>query len=343
MSDFLAKAQVVNLAVVEEKKLKWLWQNHFPLGKISIIAGDPDVGKSFLTMDIAARVSSGSTWPDGSGNEEGKVLIMTAEDDLEDTVKPRLRKNGAKMENVIALQTIKYTDEKKGEEKIKLPSLIDNLDLIRDEIQKYDIRAVIIDPINAYLGGVNTHKDAEMRNKVFAPLKDMAEKENVAILCIMHLNKMDSSNAKHRVSGSIGYVAASRATWLIANDNECDQRKLMVPVKFNLGPRPKGKSYKIITDDSDMPFIEWEDGEIDITADELVGNKSSRSPARDKAIVFLETILSDGPVHQVKIEERAIDQGITERTLRRAKKEIDVKSRHDGEKWVWYLENATSI
>src|SRR5690554_4603557 len=102
----LQQGNSISLSTVETKEIDWLHPGRIPKGKITIIAGDPDVGKTFLTLDIAARVSTGATWPDGAENKAGNVLILSAEDDLADTIVPRLKAANANLDNIFALQTI---------------------------------------------------------------------------------------------------------------------------------------------------------------------------------------------------------------------------------------------
>ena len=87
-----ANGGLVCLADVESRPLEWLWPDRIPLGKLTIIAGDPGLGKSLATLDIASRVSQGEPWPDQTDaiNPKGDAILLSAEDDLSDTIRPRL-------------------------------------------------------------------------------------------------------------------------------------------------------------------------------------------------------------------------------------------------------------
>lgn len=339
------QGQSIQLSTVETKLIQWLHPGRIPRGKITILAGDPDVGKTFLTLDIASRVSTGTTWPDGAPNEAGNVLILSAEDDLADTIVPRLQASEANLERIRALATIRKKAKGINEWVEAIPTLTEDFETIKREISIHAPKLIIIDPINAYLPGVDTHRDAELRTKVFAPLKKLAEEHDIAVLCVMHLNKSNSQSAKHRISGSIAYVAASRATWLITNDKDDHSRKLMIPVKFNIGPKPDGLAYKIIENDRKEPVIAWEADPINVDADEALSlEQQSSAPEREYAKEFLLGILEDGAIPAEDIFSEAEAHDISKRTLKRAKEQLGIRAIRRYEKgkrgvqgWSWEL------
>lgn len=339
-----SEGQSIKLSSVDPKPIKWLHPGRIPRGKITIIAGDPDVGKTFLTLDIAARVSTGEDWPDGSKNEQGEVLLLSAEDDLADTIVPRLLSANADLDQIHALPTITKFDPKTKKSLEVVPTLTKDFEVLRNEISINKPKLLIIDPINAYLPGVDTHRDAELRSKVFAPLKKLAEEFDLAIICVMHLNKGSSQNAKHRVSGSIAYVASSRATWIVVTDNDDNKRKLMIPTKFNIGTKPDGLAYKIIENKDGEPIIEWEEDPIEINADEALQPESSHASEREMAKEFLLEILRDGAVPSKTIKAESEEMSISGRTLQRAKSDLKVKAFRKGKDgvqgggiWYWIL------
>lgn len=344
--DFTDPSQAVKLSTVETRPIKWLHPGRIPRGKITVLAGDPDVGKTFLTLDMAARVSTGNKWPDGAKNEAGNVLILSAEDDLADTIVPRLRAAEANLDRIHALSTVTKINSSTSKAVDVVPTLTEDFETVEREIELHQPRLLIIDPINAYLPGIDTHRDAELRAKVFAPLKKLAEDYEVAVLCVMHLNKSNSKTAKHRVSGSIAYVAASRATWLITNDKDEHSRKLMIPVKFNIGPKPDGLAYKIIENEYNQPVLAWEPDPIDVDADEALSPDGSTAPERNYAQEFLIEMLANGPVPASDIYSEAEAFDIAKRTLQRAKKKLDISAYRKGAegekgggKWYWKMDN----
>lgn len=325
----------IPLETIEAKSVQWLWPGKMPKGKVSIIAGEPDSGKSFLTLDLAARISNGQTWPDGQPCEPGKVLLMTAEDDLSDTVVPRLIGMKADRSKIKALESVSVYNPETGEKEEKSPTIID-LPTIENEIARIAPDLFVIDPVNAYLPGLDTHRDAELRAKVFSPLKQLAEKHNLAVVCVMHLNKSNSQTAKNRVSGSIAYVAASRATWLVANDQDNPERKLFIPVKFNIGKKPEGLAYSIQEYEGNL-LLDWETEPIEESADEVLQPETTHSSERDVAKEFLESTLSDGAKPAKEILEEAKSFNLSERTVYRAKKNLNIKSEKKGNEWKWKL------
>jgi putative DNA primase/helicase len=160
---------------------------------------------------------------------------------------------------------------------------------------------------------------------------------------VKHLNKGGSQNAKHRISGSIANVGASRATWLVVSDKDDAERKLMLPVKFNIGPNPTGLAYRIVEYNKGEPIIEWEKEPIDMKADDALMPESTPSFERDIAKEFILDLLKDGAVPSKEIFKQAKEMSISERTLNRAKQALKVKAFRKGIEGVqgggnWYWE-----
>jgi len=190
---------------VKPEPIRWLWPGRVPLGKLTLIVGDPGLGKSFLTLDLAARVSAGEPWPDAPGaeNTPGAVVLLSAEDDLADTIRPRLDAAGADVERVAALSISSLQRD--------LP------DLEKAMHDAPGVRLVVIDPITAYLAGTDSHKNADVRS-LLAPLAELAARHRVAVVAVSHLNKHVGGSALYRAQGSLAFTAAARAVWLVAKD-----------------------------------------------------------------------------------------------------------------------------
>lgn len=334
----------ISLVSVTEKEVTYVWPKRIPRGKITIFAGVQGGAKTLTCMDIAAKISAGITWPDGAENTPGNVLLMSGEDDLGDTIKPRLRAAHADLSRVFALQMITKPNPEDGKPSEHIPTLTEDLGAIRREIQIRKPKLLIIDPVNAFLPGVDTHRDADLRSKVFAPLKQMAETENVAVIGIMHLNKAANQSAIHRVSGSIAYTAAARAAYLFTEDKNQPGRKLVLPLKFNVGPKPDGLAFKVMQDEEGLPIIAWEKDAVDIDADEALKPDNTSAPERAAAEEFLLKMLSDGPVDSSDIWEEADAFDISKSTLKRAKDKLNITAeavRKEGKPgvnhWVWKL------
>jgi putative DNA primase/helicase len=157
--------------------------------------GDPDEGKSYLTTAMAVYITRGKAWPDGAACEAGNVLIISAEDDIADTIKPRLEAHGADLKRVHFIETVNFC--KQGRKGQRLFSVQEDLDALDKELNRIgDVRFVDIDPITAFLGDCDSHVNAEVRG-LMGPFAKLAAKHNTAFLAISHLNKGES-NALYR-------------------------------------------------------------------------------------------------------------------------------------------------
>ncbi len=323
-SEYQGPINLINLDEIEPKPVEWLWPGRIPKGKLTIIAGEPDVGKSFLTMFLAASVSTGTDWPDGSKNQLGNVLLFSSEDDPNDTIVPRLRSNGANLTRIKAFRSI---HKKQGNQYVEGDiSIIADFAELKRLVSVFQPKLIIIDPIDAYLSGIDTYRNADMRANVFSPLKRLAEEFGTTIICIMHLNKTNSTVSKNRVNGSIAYVAAVRAAWLISADKNEPERKIMAPIKFNLGPRPTGLAYRITSDENEYPVLNWEKDPIKVSADNLLVTEDIPFSELEVAMQFLKEVLSNGPVPVNDIQKLAKEEDIAWRTIRRAKNAIRRKN-----------------
>jgi putative DNA primase/helicase len=204
---------VVSLADVKPLPISWLWFNRIPLGMLTLILGDPGLGKSFLTLYMAAKISTGGAWPDSGTPEnnapQGSVVILTAEDDLAHVVRPRLDALEADVSKIHALEGVKIRDEE-NHEHCEYFNLQRDLPALQQAVRdQRNTKLVIIDPLSAYLGGrIDSHKDAEVRS-VLRPLVELAEKCGVAVIGVTHLNKNASGKAVYRAMGSLAFLAAA--------------------------------------------------------------------------------------------------------------------------------------
>jgi len=331
-----AGAELVRLSTIEAQPLRWLWPGKIPTGKLTLLVGDPGLGKSVITLDLAARVTIGSPWPDGGVSEgPGDVIILSAEDDPADTIRPRLEVVGADLDRTFILRCIRKEDGKE-----RTFSLTADLGKLKEQLEHLGdtVKLLIIDPVSAYLGDTDSHVDASVRS-VLAPLAELAAQYGVAVLGVSHLNKGQGA-AIYRVQGSIAFTAAARAVWAVGKDPEDDtgRRRLLLPVKCNLAPDIGGIAYGL-EDANGIATVHWGDP---VTADvhEVMGPIDELG-AKDEAVRFLEDILSDGPMLAVEVYKEARKNGIKDRTLRRAKKELGaVAQKRIGQRgsWEWLLQ-----
>ena len=223
-ASFAPQAVFTRLAECTPTRLHWLWPGRVPLGKLTLLIGDPGLGKSFVTLDIAARVSRGLSLPALAGeaplaaSAPGSVLLLSAEDDALDTIHPRLAAAGADLNRIDVLKAIRVQRAGDGSHIESMFSLQSDLALLEDEIAKRDnCRLVVIDPITSYLGRSDSHRNSEMR-ALLAPLSELAARTGVAVLAVNHLNKMGQGPAIYRSMGSLTFAATARSVLAVMND-----------------------------------------------------------------------------------------------------------------------------
>ncbi len=328
----------VNLADVEPREVSWLWSGRIPLGKITLIGGDPGLGKSTMTMDITARVTRGDGWPDDREyrTAPAKVILFNSEDDIADTIRPRLDKAGAIIENVIVVQGVPHLDSE-GKPVARGFDLSRDLARLTRELEGTpSVRLVVIDPISAYCGKVDSHNNTDVRG-MLAPLADLAAKHSAAILLVTHLSKGSTqSRAVYRAMGSLAFAAAARAVWAVEKDPEDPERRLWVPVKFNCGPMPSGLAYR------SAGHIIWDDQPVLQSADELLcgDGKSSKTMQEDPASRWLIDFLDDGPQASTEVFTQSEACGFSRSQINRAKTKLGISPRKEGfekGKWIWEL------
>jgi putative DNA primase/helicase len=340
-----SSAEIIRVSSVQAQPIKWLWPSRMALGKVTMVAGNPGLGKSQFTTYLASQVSNGGNWPAREGScPHGSVLMLSAEDDIADTIRPRLEAAGADINRVHVLIAIKEATATRG---FNLALDLQQLEKALTDIG--DVKLIIIDPITAYLGATDSHKTADVR-ALLAPVSDLAARHGVAIIAISHLNKGGGSEAMVRITGSLAFVAAARGAYLIQKDPGDSTRRLFLPIKNNLGVDNAGLAFRIVERETNggirAPAIEWEDGRVTMSADEALAaasaNDGEEGAALREAVEFLSGELKVGPVSQKTIKADATANGISERTLRRAKSTLGVVTRKMGMKegWTWELPGA---
>jgi hypothetical protein len=331
-------------ADIAPEPLTWLWPGRIPRGKLTLLIGDPGQGKSLVTVDIASRVTCEKPFPDGAACESGEVILLSAEDDPADTIRPRLDAAGADVSRVHVLEAVRIRlgDGELAEKSFNLET---DLAVLEETLRKYPgVRLIVIDPISAYLGGVDSHRDAEVRG-LLAPLTTLAARYHVAILGIAHLPK-SRQRAVHSVIGSIGFAAAARAVWAVATDMDDPDRRLMLPVKQNLAANTGGLAFRVEAPNG-APRILWEEGVVSVDVNDVLGGFEDRETrsARREAAEWLREQLTDGPLPVKKIEMEARAAGFDSwHTVRDAAGMLRVKKTKGGFEsgWEWSLPEGIS-
>lgn len=327
---------------VEVEQPKWIWPRYLPAGKLTVLAGDPGLGKSTIAIDLVSRVTQGTFLPLMENRTiKGTCFIASAEDAAEDTIVPRLIACGADLSRVEILRRVN-TEE--GERYMNFPRDINNL---KDRVSKCGARLVIIDPLNAFLSKeTDAHRDQDVR-LVLAPFEDMAEELQVAILIIAHLNKREESSAMYRIGGSIGIVGAARSVLAVTQLDTPTKPRVLYSIKSSLSKRPPSLEYQVRNARRTKQGTEWlgEDiiksskvrwmGEVEFDP----GKKSiqSKDSAVDLVKEFLQQIIMDAEVSTEEIYREAKKAGISQRQILSCKDLIGIRSikKQDGWYWAW--------
>jgi hypothetical protein len=314
-------ALAVRMADVEPEPVEWLWEPYIPRGKLTSIEGDPGVGKSFLTMALAAQISRGEKLP-GVRHTTGPapVLLLTAEDGAADTIRPRLDAAGADVAKVHAI-TEPMSFDKAGAATLKR------------EIERVQPALVIIDPIVAYLPDRTDMNSASAVRPVLQRLARVAEETDTAIVFVRHLAKATQNKAIYRGLGSIDFTAACRSVLMVGFDPNEAEKRVVAHGKSNLAALGPSLAYTL-----KGGRFAWA-GRSSLSAEDLGGPPpdADQRSAREEAREFLLQTLADGPRPQVEVQAEAANIRISIASLRRAKGDLHVKASRVSGHWEWSL------
>lgn len=313
------------VSTVTNETVEWLWRRYLPLGYITILDGEPDKGKSLMTLDLIARVTTGGRMPDGTrGIEPAGAVLWTVEDGLADVIKPRLERAGADCDR-IAHRTVAVDSE--GHSR---GLTVADTERMRRDIQRVNAKLVVLDPLSAFLGKADSHRDSDVR-AALAPMQALLHEMGVGSAFVRHLTKAEGGSAMTRGLGTIAGTAVARSVLIVGREEQGEPMCVLARTKGNLGPAAPSLRYQPVGDPNDEdapPWIEWH-GVSDKTADELVAVQEPPSKLRD-AEAFVREHLSDGPVKTDDLNKAAKSEGIADHTLRRAKEKLGVTSRREG-------------
>ena len=328
-------------ADVAPQPIRWLWPGRIALGKVTVFSGDPGLGKSMLQAAFAGHISTARAWPDGAPCGLGDVLIPVAEDDAADTIRPRLDATGADVTRVHLVQGVEARD-RQGNMERRLLSLRHDVAALTTALAELPAaRLAVIDPVSAYLDGADSHNNAEVR-ALLAPLSEAAAATGCALILVSHLNKGGSgTSALYRTTGSLAFVAAARAAYVVTRDPLDGERRLLLPMKNNIGPGSKvGLAYRI-AEANGVPFVAW-DGIAELSADEALGGsreEDTESTLADQAGEWLRELLERRDVPVKEVRDAAQAAGYSWATMRRAQAALGVRPVKVGfdraAHWVW--------
>ena len=320
MEETRTELQMIKMSEIQSKEVAWLWYPFIPYGKLTIIQGDPGDGKTTLVLNIAAKLSKGEGLDsDMKLTEPLAVIYQSAEDGLADTVKPRLETAGADCENISVI------DESK-----KSLSMID--ERLEEAIIKTKAKLLILDPIQAYLGGNMDMNRANEARDMTKKLAALAEKYQCAIVLVGHMNKAAGNKAAYRGMGSIDFFAVARSVLLVGRVEGEENIRAVVQIKNNLAGFGHPKAFEL----SEDGFL-WL-GDYEITADEVLGGIAPKVNKLEQAKRLLQKLAeTNNAMQSNEIFNLAEEQNISRRTLENAKKELGVRAKRINNSWYWEL------
>ena len=314
-------------ASIHPEEVEWYYDGRVPLGALTLLVGPPGLGKTTFACELAARGTRGEL--DGAAAD---VIFATTEDSLAHTLVPRFTAADADRDRVHFMKILE-ADVEVG---LTLP---DHLPRLQDLVEDTGANLIVLDPVVGHLSGnIDSHKDHSVR-RALAPLAALAETTGCAILGIMHLNKSSSTDVLTRVAGSVAFGAAARSVLLLHSDPnavEGASDRLLIHGKTNLGPlavavrlRVEGRTITTVGGEIETSGIAWLGDDLGATAAKVLAGR--QEPSRvDAATGFLRAVLAEGPLPSVEVKALAVDEDITEQTLKRAKKELGIESKKKG-------------
>ena len=324
----------VSCAAITAIPVAWLWEPYLPRGKLVVLDGDPGTGKSFVTLDLAARVSAGLALPGGVASAPANVLLLNAEDDARDTIRPRVAAAGGDPERVRIFYAPGIGQE-------WTPQFPDDGPQLGRAFRELKPALVVIDPLTAFFAPqVSMNSDQAMR-LALSPLAVLAAETDACVLLVRHLRKAGGANAVYRGAGSVGIVGAARTGLMIARHPDDAELRVLTVSKTNVGPPGRTLGFRLAVAGSGQTVVDWT-GPLDVTADDLFGPGvpvRAGVRTRERAADWLRAFLTGGAKRAAEAEEAARAAGIPARTLARAKAAVGVKSEARGREgkleWWW--------
>ncbi|HKA06526.1 MAG TPA: AAA family ATPase [Gemmataceae bacterium] len=329
--------QLIRLTEIAQESINWVWPGYIPGGKLSLLDGDPDYGKSLISIDIAARLSRGRPLVDGTGGgAPRRTLFINAEDAANDTLRPRLEAAGADFDHVFVLGR----DGVPGGS-VRIPRHVRRIEeLVRSEW----ISMVVFDPYDAFLSRRLSAGNGQTVRRALGPLGDMAGRTGAAIVLVRHLTKEGRHKALYRGGGSTGIIGCARAALLVADHPKEKGLRVLTVSKSNLAVKPLALVYRVVKSPTGQPVVEWTDV-LEMTADEAL--HPAKEPKREelgilRAAEWLTEALRGGARPAGELIQEALAAGINERTLQRAREAANVITKLvnvDGKPthWLWKL------
>ena len=310
--------KLINMRDVEIEKVRWVWYPYIPYGKVTIVQGDPGEGKTTFVLALTALLTKGEPLPESDDvSEPINVIYQTAEDGLADTIKPRLVEYGADCSKVLVIDD--------SEKELTLSD-----ERLEVAIKETGAKMIILDPLQAYLGtDVDMHRANDVRS-VLKLLAAVANRTGCAVILIGHMNKAQGLKSSYRGLGSIDFQATARSVLLVGRMKDEPTIRVVAHDKSSLAPEGKSIAFEL----GENGFA-WK-GYCDVVVDDLLCGRGSVETKTMQMEAVLREMLSV-PVAAEEVFAKAQSLGISERTVKTAKKNVGVVTEKIGEKWVWKL------
>lgn len=347
VAEYARDVSLIRASDVTPEAIDWLWVGWLAVGKLHVFGGAPGTGKTTISMGLAATVTTGGRWPDGSRSTVGNVVIWSGEDDPADTLIPRLVLSGADLTRVYFIDEVR-----EGSERRSFDPARDMEPLRRKLAEIGGVKLLIVDPIVSAIVG-DSHKNAEVRRGL-QPLVDLASSMRCALLGITHFSKgTGGRDPVERLTGSLAFGALARVVLVAAKHQEEGEDghtvRLFCRAKSNIGLDDGGFEYDLQQAElkthpgifaSSVLWghaVEGAARELLATAD-ATGDDGEGSTLTD-AKRFLSDMLSDGPMRAGEIFKDADQAGYSKRSIQRAANAIKIERHKDGMKggWTWRL------
>lgn len=308
---------------VTAKPVDWLWYPYIPLGKLTVIQGDPGEGKSTFVLNLVSLLTNGQSMPDGYRlSAPGVAIYQCAEDGMADTIKPRLVQAGANCQRVAYII----------DDDISL-TLEDGR--IESAITETGASVFIIDPIQAFIPPDTDMLSATKMRSVLRKLANVAERNHCAVILVGHMNKGNSAKSLYRGLGSIDIAAIARSVLMISRDENRPDIRYMVPIKSSLAPEGAAIAFSF----REGGKLEWQ-GRYEVNASALLDTVTVKTTKREKARAKMIQMLEQGDTPAKQVYAGLADIGIGSRTVEKVKKELEIKTYRSGGCWYWCLPKA---
>jgi AAA domain len=332
----------VRASDVRPKPLEWMYPDRFLFRKVNLICGPPDVGKDSVVIDLIARATTGTDWPDRKNSHEAfDVILFASEDGLDDTVVPRLMVAGADLGRVhFAKQTEIERNAKKAVRSIALDQ---DIAAIKKMLAAIPARLLVISPLGSYLGSIKKNSDDHVRPLLDA-LTQLAEETGVAILVISHFNKNVLQSAIDRTGGAGAIGQVPRCAWSFVKDldDETGESRLMLSVKLNAvrEDRKTGLRYRFTEELLSIggklvgyPRIQWLGASTRKIDDVLHATVDTEGGKLSACMTWLKEFLADGPQRAIRVYEAGDARGFSPATVKRARSRAHIRSEQRGDGW----------